>query len=181
VAVVDRGEALRRLRDGQARFDRLLAGVAGKELTHPGTIGNGDWSAKDLIGHIATWEGLALASIRDFGAGRTPWPERKAGVFSAPATGKIAAFNERTIKARCREPLSKVKADARRTHRQLLAAIESLSDVDWKAKAFYPTPNNRRRTLAALLGSLLAGEGGAFRHNNSHVSDLRAFVRSASR
>jgi hypothetical protein len=70
------------------------------------------------------------------------------------------------------------EADARSIHRELLAAIESFSDAEWNAKASYRTPNNRRRTLGALLGSLLAGEGGAFRHNESHVRDLAAFARS---
>jgi hypothetical protein len=178
VPVVDRPEALARLREGQAGMDELLAGLSETELTRPGTIGNGDWSAQDLIGHIATWESLALGSIRDFTSGRIPWPERPEGVFSAPATGKVAALNARTIEEKRGLSLQEVVADARRTHAELLSAIESLSDEAWKGKAFYPTPNHRRRTLAALLGAVLAANTGAFRHNLDHIPDLRAFVRS---
>ena len=180
MAIVDRLEALARLREGQERVDALLARLKGKELIRPGTIGSGDWSAKDLIGHIATWEELALGSIRDFGSHRTPWPERQGGVFSAPTTGKISSFNARTVAQKRGLGLREVKAAARRTHRELLSSIESISDEDWKAKAFYPTPNNRRRTLAALLGAILAANTGAFRHNFDHLPDLEAHVRSSS-
>jgi hypothetical protein len=161
-------------------MDALLAHLNGKELTRPATIGNGDWSAKDLIGHIATWEELALGSIREFASHRTPWPERKGGVFSAPATGKISAFNARTVGQQRALSLREVKSPARRIHQELLSSIESLSDDDWMTKAFYPTPSNRRRTLAALLGAILAANTGAFRHNFDHLPDLEAFVRSSS-
>jgi hypothetical protein len=125
LAIVGRMEALARLREGQERMDALLAHLRGEELTRPATIGSGDWSAKDLIGHIATWEELALAAIRDFGSHRTPWPERKGGVFSAPATGKISAFNARTVGQKRGLSLREVKAAARRTHHELLSSINT--------------------------------------------------------
>jgi hypothetical protein len=181
MAIVGRLEALARLQEGHERMDALLAHLKGKDLTRPAAIGNGDWSAKDLIGHVATWEELALSAIRDFGSHRTPWPERKDGVFAAPATGKISAFNARTVGQKRGLSLPEVRAEARRTHRELLSSIESLSDDDWKARAFYPTPNNRRRTLAALLGAILAASTGAFRHDFDHLPDLEAYVRSSIR
>jgi DinB superfamily len=177
VAVVDRLEALKRLREGRRAVDDALGGLSSKELQRPG-IGNDAWTAKDLIGHLTTWEGLALRSIREFRSNRLPWPERKEGVFSAPATGKIAAFNVRMLKKKRAWTLQEVKKEGRDTHRELMAEIEALSDEEWKAKAFYPTPNNRRRTLAAILGAILAGDTGAFRHESSHLPDLIAFVRS---
>jgi DinB family protein len=180
VTVVGRVEAIARLRDGQARLDKLLAGLSANDLTRPGTIGGG-WSVKDLIGHIATWEQLALCSIHEFGSHDIPWAERPEGVLSAPATGKVAAFNARTLLENGALSLRKIRATARRTHEELLSAIESLDDRGWKAKAFYPTSNNRRRTLAALLGTILAAESGAFRHNLDHIPDLDVFVRSPRR
>jgi hypothetical protein len=180
VPVVGRGEALARLRDGQARLDELLAGLSTNDLTRPATIGGGGWSVKDLIGHIATWEGLALRSIREFRSHDIPWSERPEGVLSAPATGKVAALNARTLQENSTLSLREIRATAHRTHDELISAIEGLDDRDWKAKAFYPTSNNRRRTLAALLGAILAAESGAFRHNFDHVPDLQAFVRSVA-
>jgi hypothetical protein len=179
VPIVGRVEALARLRDGQARLDELLAGLSASDLTRPGTIGGGGWSVKDLIGHIATWERLAVRSIREFKSHEIPWPERPEGVLSAPATGKVAAFNGRTLKENGALSLGEIRATARRTHEELLSEIEGVDDRDWKAKAFYPTSNNRRRTLAALLGSILAAESGAFRHNLDHIPDLEAYVRSS--
>lgn len=177
MAVVDRSEALSRLRRGQQAVDDLLRGLSSLDLQRAG-IGKDEWTAKDLIGHLATWEGLALRSIRDYRSKGIPWPERKEGVLSAPATGKISAFNVRMLKKKRSLSLREIRKEARDTHRELIGEIERLSEDDWKARAFYPTPNNRRRTLAALLGSILAGEGGAFRHEQSHLGDLQTFVRS---
>ena len=56
MADLSRDEAVAELEDGQRRIDQLLQGLSEEDLIRPATIGGGDWSAKDLIGHVATWE-----------------------------------------------------------------------------------------------------------------------------
>ena len=70
MATVSRAEALTTLAEGQAELDRLVGGMSNGALARRATIGGGDWSAKDLIGHIASWEALALEHIENTRAGR---------------------------------------------------------------------------------------------------------------
>ena len=60
-----RAEALATLEAGQDELDALFGQLTDTELSQPGTVGRSDWAAKDLLGHIAFWEELAL--IRDHG------------------------------------------------------------------------------------------------------------------
>jgi hypothetical protein len=178
LAALSRQEALTILEDGHerllAQFDRL----SDDDAVRPGTIGGGEWSAKDLIGHIATWEALALRSLIEWRSGEMPWVERADGPFSAPTTGKVDAFNAKTVSEKAGAALGEIRADAQKTHRDLIEAIESLSDREWAAKAFYPTPNGRRRKLGTLLGSVLGAPQGPFAHALAHLPDLAAHVRS---
>ncbi len=172
-----RAEAVAILREGQAKLEELVSGLPNEELEKPGTVGGG-WSAKDLIGHIATWEEVALGALEEFRRGEIPFPERPEGPFAPPGTASVDAFNARTIEEKRRLSLDEVRARAQAVHRDLVAAIESLSDEEWKAKAFYPTPNNRRRHLHTLLGSVLGAPKGPFRHAFAHMPDLEVFASS---
>jgi hypothetical protein len=77
--------------------------------------------------------------------------------------------------------LGEVRDQADSVHSDLVKAIEGMTDQEWNAQAFYPTPNNRRRHLSTLLGSILGAPGGPFQHSSAHVPDLEAFVQSAGR
>jgi hypothetical protein len=173
-----RDEAISTLQTGDARLGELVAGLSDEQLERPATIGGGDWSVKDLIGHIATWEELALRTLEEFRAGVMPWVERPDGPFSAPATGKTDAFNARTIEEKRVKLLSEVVADARSAHLELLASIVEMSDEEWNAKAFYETPRGNRRTLVTLLSSILGASQRPFGHAFAHLPDLEAYVRS---
>jgi hypothetical protein len=178
MALTSRAQAMDTLRDGHAVVSELLQGVPDADLERPATIGDGDWSAKDLIGHLATWEALALRSLEEWVRGEVPWAEGPDGPLSAPATGKIDAFNARTIAEHRASSVAEVRRRAETTHQALLAGIDRLSDDEWNAKASYPTPNNRRRHLSTLLGTITAAPKRPFGHAFAHTADLQAFVRS---
>jgi DinB family protein len=56
-------QALATLHAGQEELDALFDELTDAELSQPATIGGGAWAAKDLMGHIAFWEELALATV----------------------------------------------------------------------------------------------------------------------
>lgn len=175
-----RVEALQTLLDGQARIDELVDRLSDEDLTRPATIGDGDWSAKDLIGHLATWEELALRSMKQFQKGQMPWVESPEGPFSAPATGKIDAFNAKAVSEKRAQTLEVVRRSAANIHHELIGHIAATSDAEWGSKAFYETPNRRRRKLCTLLGSILAAPQQPFGHAFAHVPDLDIYVLSCS-
>jgi hypothetical protein len=173
MAVPSRDEAVRTLEEGHARVGELLSGLSEAELTKPATIGGGDWSAKDLIGHLAFWEELALEAIEQWRAGRTLRVET--GIFAQGSEG-IDRANAEAVARKAEWSLEEVRSRAEDTHRTLLAEIESMNDEEWTANAFYPT--ERREHLADLLGSVLGAPKGPFGHASAHTPDLEAYVGS---
>src|SRR5947207_15571026 len=111
---VRRDEASAILRDGQERLDDLLGGMSEGDLLRPATIGGGDWSAKDLIGHMALWEEIALVTIEAWLGGRRPRVEE------AFAPGNIDALNAWNQGRKLAWPAERVRADSGETHRRLL-------------------------------------------------------------
>jgi hypothetical protein len=178
VAQPTRQEAIETLEEGHARVKELMSGLSEDDLIRAATIGGGDWSAKDLIGHLATWEEVALRTLQEFQKGEIPWVERDEGPFSPPATGKVDAFNARSVAEKQQRSVGEVRSGADRTHRELVEAIQALSEEEWTAKPTYPTPMDRRRRLVTLLGSVLGAPQRPFGHAFAHLPDLEAYVAS---
>ena len=57
-----RRQALATLERGRARTAALLDRIPRARLSTPG-LGGGDWAPRDLIGHLASWEGYALGAV----------------------------------------------------------------------------------------------------------------------
>ncbi|HYT29616.1 MAG TPA: DinB family protein, partial [Actinomycetota bacterium] len=75
-------------------------------MVAPATIGGGDWSAKDLLGHITAWEEVALERLRSARSGR-PLP--------AFPTGGVDRFNADRVAADRQRSLGEVRSRAERT------------------------------------------------------------------
>jgi uncharacterized protein (TIGR03083 family) len=167
-----RQEAVRILEDGRSRLVELLAGLSGDDLIRPSTIGSGDWSAKDLIGHVAFWEELALKTMAEWRGGEKPEVEQ------AFASGGPDDLNAENYERKRDWPLDKVRAEAEETHRRLIREIEEMSDQEWTSKAPYET--ERRNRLVAELGSVLGAPKQPFGHAFAHIPDLEAYASSVS-
>jgi hypothetical protein len=171
-----REQALAALAAGRAALEALLGRLSDQELTQPATIGGGDWSAKDLLGHLAFWEEQALQALTDWQAGRRPAIE----AVGAGGQQAIDALNARNQAVTAQQSVAAVRARASAAHRALLAALGGLSDDDWRAPAAYPNP--RWPVLADCLGSVLGGEPARpFGHGDDHLPDLQAYLRALGR
>lgn len=166
-----RAEAIATLEEGHRRTADLLAGVAEEDLTRPSSLGGGDWSVKDLLGHVAAWEQLALDALGSWREGRMPEAER---IFTQQ--GGVDLFNAQSVPAKAPLPLDEIRAEWERTHGTLVGAIEGMTDDEWREKAPYPT--EWRGTLGELLGSITGAPKRPFGHAFAHIEDLEAFVSS---
>jgi hypothetical protein len=171
VAPPTRQDALATLRDGHDRLASLLDRLSGEELRRPGTIGGGDWSAIDLVDHLALWEQLALQSLSEWREGRRPMIE---DVFGQE--GAVDRLNDANVGRNRQHAPAIVRAEADSTHLTLVEAVQSMSDEEWTSKAPYPT--QRRDRLASLLGSVLGAPKRPFGHAFAHLPDLEAYVES---
>jgi hypothetical protein len=108
------GRVLGRLERAWDIFRASYAGLSPAALTEPRTIG--DWSVKDVLAHVTTWEQEALRYLPLIAAGGRP--PRYA------SQGGIDAFNARTTEARRALSLAEVLGELDDTHGRLVALVE---------------------------------------------------------
>lgn len=166
-----RSEALATLEDGRRRLDELTGGLSAEDFIRPATIGGGDWSAKDLMGHIATWEQAAIDAIGSVRRGEVPAIEE---YFRDD--GGVDRFNAEQVPLMGSLSLAEVRERAATAHGELAAMIRKMADEEWASKLPYPT--ERRKTTVVLLGSITGAPKRPFGHAFAHIPDLETFVRS---
>jgi hypothetical protein len=106
---------LERLEAAWAALTESYAGVPESKLVEPGVVD--DWSVKDVLAHVTTWEEEALRHLPLIIAGGRP--PRYA------AQGGIDAFNARATEAGRRLSLAEVLRRRDETHARLLEFIRS--------------------------------------------------------
>lgn len=109
---------LRRLDTAWAAFNESYAGVPDARLLEPGVVG--DWSVKDVLAHVNTWEEEALEHLPVILGGGTP-PRYV-------THGGIDAFNAGMAERKRELPLSDVRRRLDETHRRLVDLIRSVPD-----------------------------------------------------
>ena len=171
--MISRDDALRLLEEQHAELAALFAELDEDAFVRRGTIGGGDWSAKDLAAHMGIWEAFAIDAMDAVGRGERPAFEDR---FTDPGGGD--RVNDEGVRRFLDTPASDVLARFEDLHRRVIAAIGSTSDEAWTAD--YPfDPDDE--TLGDRIGSLLGSDDGGFTHDSAHLPDLRAYVDAARR
>jgi hypothetical protein len=160
-----RDEAIGLLENGRAEVYALLARVPKADLERPG-IGGGDWSPKDLVGHLESWEEHALEALEAWERGE------RAPVDRLISSRSINAINADDVARKAALSYSETRRRADATHARIMAAIQGTSDARWRS----PTTARARKPLGRRLGELQGGPRGLFMHAHAHVEDLAAFV-----
>ena len=168
MASIGREEALATLADGQAELAQLLARLTDEQMTQPATIGGGDWSAKDLIGHTAFVEEIALATLEAWLRGERP---PIAETFTPGNTDQQNAWNQERKRA---WPVERIRSDSEATHRRLISEIERMTDRDWTLHR--PFEGDELEDLGTELGEVLGAPGKPFGHAFAHLPDLSDYV-----
>ncbi len=117
-------EELRRaVEETLAKIDRswtqltgVIDGVPAHRLEEAGV--SGEWSVKDLIGHVAFWDGQAIESIHRRAAGE---PAREVD---------WQAMNDREAAAIRTRPVENVKSQLLQTHQELRTLLQTLPPTD---------------------------------------------------
>jgi hypothetical protein len=162
-----RDEAIRLLEDGRAGIGALLARVPKADLERPG-IGGGEWSPKDLVGHLESWQEHALDALEAWEGGERAPIDR---LISSRGIDEINA-DDVGRKARLSYAEARQRADA--THARIIAAIGAMPDDRWQS----PTTARARKPVGRRLGEIQGGPGGLFMHAHAHLKDLAAFVET---
>jgi hypothetical protein len=113
---VDRRQILKRLDQAWGTLQASYAGLSAAELLQPGVTG--DWSVRDILAHVTTWEEEALRFLPLIVAGGTP--PRYSVTY-----GGIDAFNARMTEAKSDLSLSAVLRLMDDAHRRVIALIQA--------------------------------------------------------
>jgi Mycothiol maleylpyruvate isomerase N-terminal domain len=164
-ALPTRRQALRILEQGHRSMDELLRRLPRKAMTTPG-LGGGDWSPKDLIGHLESWQEYALQALDAWEQGRGPAIDKE---LWSTSTSEV---NRAAVARKAGRSLPEMRRRADRTYAALAARIGAMSDRRWRQPG---TPRGRK-AVGERLGSYLGGPAGPFRHAEAHLPQLRSFV-----
>lgn len=160
-----RRAALRMLRQSREHTLDLLERIPRGGFTRPG-LGGGEWSPKDLVGHLSSWEEYGLDALAAWERGE------RAPIDDLQFTVSTSRINGQNVDRKAPWPVSKVRRESQRTHAELLEAIERLTDARWRK----PAAPRGRKPLGLRLGGILGGPGGPFRHDEAHHPSLLMFV-----
>ena len=161
-------EALRILEQEHRSVRALIGRLSPADFERPATIGDGDWSARDLLSHLTSWEQHALDALDAWGRGE-PAPLQR------PLRAKgLNALNAETLAADRNRSPSSVRRRFDEVHRRLVTEIRKVSTAAWQS----PPTARARRPLGDVLGGILSGPDGPFAHASAHLEDLGAFVES---
>ena len=115
----------------------------------------GEWTLKDVLGHVADWEWFGVEGLRQMAAGRAPQVEH---------IESIDAWNQTHADARRHQPWETVCADLQAARRVLLDVLEEMSQAQL-ARSF-PFPWEPKGTPYQWIWVYL-------RHDREHAHDLR--------
>ncbi len=112
-------QLLNKLEQAWAALQASYTGLIDAQLTETGVTG--DWSVKEILAHVTTWEEEALKYLPLILQGDRP--PRYSVMY-----GGVDAFNAQMTEAKRRLPLADILGQLAETHRQLVAYIENAPD-----------------------------------------------------
>ena len=112
---MDRRQLLNRLDKAWAAFNESYTGLSDAQLMEPGVTG--DWSVRDIVAHVTTWEEEALKHLPLILKGGTP-PR------CSVRYGGIDAFNALMTEQKRSLSLSEVRAQLAATHGRVVDFIQ---------------------------------------------------------
>jgi hypothetical protein len=161
----DRRQAIDEVRADRARTLALLDEVAPEAFDATG-LGGGEWSPKDLVGHLESWEQHALDAIAAWERGAS------APIGVALDTLGTDEVNRREVERKGAAPAEEIRSSAATTHLALVEAMERATEEWW-----YASPDeDLERSHGQRIGGILGGERGLFRHDPDHWADLESFA-----
>jgi len=160
---MDKAQLLDEMNSGYAAFENTLAPLDEKQMISSGV--NGDWSIKDILAHLTAWQRYIV--IRLQAAARNEKP-----AVRGPADDEeMDKMNARFYEENKSRPLVEVLADFHATYRQVVEAVQALSDEDlFDPQRFAWMKGN-------ALWELVAGN--TYDHYQEHIGSIQEWLGKA--
>jgi uncharacterized protein (TIGR03083 family) len=113
---MDRDELFQRIDSTWQELQSALDGIPPERAAEPGAAG--EWSVKDLLGHITFWERNLVTELQNLG------PDE---VVEALDVDEENALAHEQYKSR---PLSELQAEFQESHDALMQVLQAIEDLD---------------------------------------------------
>ena len=150
-------EMLTRIHTEREAFEAAWEGLAPERMTAGGVMG--EWSVKDILGHVAMWESRLVTILYS----------NERGVPPKMLHGQVEVdkINAESYAEQRERPLDRVLADFHAVHAQLLKRLDKLADRDLS------DPKRFKWMEGEPLEKLVAGD--TFEHYAEHRSMIQAW------
>ena len=162
----NKAELLARLEEGYAALERLLAPLNEEALTRPGV--ENEWSIKDILVHLTTWQGRSSSILEAAQCGKVPRPDPP-----IHNDEEMNAFNDGVFAANRSRPLAEVRRDFQAMYQRFHASVAALSENDLFEEARFSWMDGRP------LWHNVAGNG--FGHYQEHEPFIAALLAQQQR
>ncbi|HLF69649.1 MAG TPA: maleylpyruvate isomerase N-terminal domain-containing protein [Actinomycetota bacterium] len=159
--------AVETLAEGHRLLFEAIDPLSGDLIDKHG-LGGGEWSIKDLIGHLESWERAALDTIEDRRAKRSPRIRQL--VHDAES---MNSFNASEVDRKRTRRWEEQRAAYQVTHDLLIETIAEMDDSEWS------NPDDEGWTLGMQVGSNTGAPERPFGHVFAHIEDVRNVVHLA--
>lgn len=162
-AAPGKDELLRRIRRSRAALEETLNGLTEAQLERPGPE---DWSIKDHLAHMATWE-LGIAELLR----RRPRFEAM-GVAQAVVEGRSEdEVNDLIYRQHKEKSVETVLAEFNSAHSQMMQQLEALDEAElFKPYAAYAPGDTRQEPVFGWI------VGNTFAHFDEHHGYIRSLL-----
>ncbi len=144
----------------RADLARLLTAVSSLSEQERNQAVAGDWSAKDILAHIAAWDRELVRGVEHLLAGQRP-------EFVSYVEDE---FNARIVEAARYRSFVDVLADTQQAHAALIEALKQLTDEQWSSGSVYSWADHTAMTIASLFSYRYRGET----HYAGHAAEIES-------
>lgn len=141
MSITAKEEALDKLAKSRLALRQAIEGLSEEEMAQVQV--EGVWTAKDIVGHIASWDKTFLDPLRGYADG---------GSFDVQVIEDYLAWNDEQAAIKQALPLDAVLDELATVRHELVATVGRLSAEQWEQTL--PFPWGGTGTIAQALGGL---------------------------
>lgn len=157
---MDKQEMLCRMAEERQKLLQAMEGLTGEQMTRPETVG--EWSVKDILGHIASWDEETLKAVKQLVHEGRP--------YIMEDLDSVDAWNARQVQKKRGLSLGEVVAEFTAVRQELLEVVEGLTEEQLTQRVQYPWPEE------GPLQELIAAS--TFEHDGEHCRDILAWRKT---
>lgn len=159
---MNKQQLLAALNEERAKFLKAIEGLSDEQMTEKGVVD--DWSIKDMLAHIATWESEMVTFIAQMKQGKKP----RTNLMS----NKVDELNAEFYKNNKNRPLDRILADFHGVRKQTIKQVESLSENE------LTDPKHSPHTKGSALWKII--EADSFGHEVEHREQIEKWRKKQS-